>query len=1510
MYPLAHRLRVLAWAVGLTAPLAVSLGPGVAVASEADTDGDGLADDVELFLGTRPDLADTDGGGTEDGREITERTDPLNGLDDGDADLDGDGVSNRLERTLGTDPFDSDSDDDGLLDAVEAGLAADADPETRTSPTRADTDQDGLSDGDEDTNRNGRLDPLETDPLAADTDGGGTDDGTEVRLGTDPIRRDDDPDGDVDGDGLTNAEEQALGTNPRNADGDNDGLTDFVEVRVSGTNPRAADTDRDGIADGTEDADRDGRVDPDETDPTMADTDRGGSSDGEERRLGTDPRDPSDDPGADADRDGLSVLRELSLGTNPNDDDTDDDGLLDGVEVDGGTDPLERDTDDDGLDDGQEDTNGNGERDQDETDPKRADSDGGGTEDGRERADGTDPLARFDDLDRDADHDGLSARQEREFGGNPDDADTDDDGVEDGAEPDGRSDSDDDGLVGVLDPDSDDDGLPDGLELGIAGPLPDTAVARGRFVADTDPETQTDPLRPDTDGGGVVDGVEDADRDGRVDADETDPVRAADDALGPPDSDADGLTDRDEARLGLDPNDADTDDDGLRDGQERLPGVDVDLDGKPNGLDPDSDDDGIPDGRESGLARPGRDTGGPTWVPDADPSTTTDPLRADTDGGGLPDGTEDRNRNGAVDPGETDPLDPTDDGQADRDLDGLPDAVEQWAGTDPDRRDSDGDGIEDALDGLGDADGDGMLDAVEADADDDGTPDGEEDTNLNGRVDPGERDPRRADTPGAEVDQGAPLEEPDASGPADAEPPPEDDAVVVDDRAPLELDTDGDGLSDDEERLFALDPDDDDTDDDGLADGEDGLGDADADGQVDAADPDADGDGLLDGTEAGRTQGLPGTRLDRGRFRADVDPTQTTDRLEPDTDGDGRLDGSEDANHNGRLDDGETDPNEVDRTDTDDSLSARGGAGCQVETGVGPGLPLTLLFALFGLVLFRRRPRLGLLLLILAPGVDVLTSRTALAAPGNRLEPALGRNAGIVQESARLGPTGTSRLGVRLHHAHEPLVAIDDNGSTAARILGPLTMLEVHGSVALYERVLIGAALPFSVYAEGDEVNLPGASGQPDSPALGDLRLVFALALVPRREHGFGFTLAIPVTAPTGSTADHVGEDGVVYAPRLGVEGAVGAALLAANVGYRGRPSQRVLDAVIDDELIFGASVAVEGPRGLVGEVAFDGGTGTAQPFEGAGRTRLEALGRARIDALPALSVGLGGGLGLLEGVGTPAWRALVEVAWVYDPASEQPLNSGPGVVPVAVGATVPVPVRAPDPDLDGIVGASDLCPNAPEDTDGFRDDDGCPETDNDGDNIEDARDKCPAAPEDVDGNEDDDGCPDLDDDRDQVPTPDDQCPRMPEDRDGVADEDGCPEEDPRPLPTRSGDATLTGDLVQTSRTIDFKGDTMTLLPSARAVLADVAALLAIRSDIKRLRVEAHTDSVGDDALNQARAQRRAEVVCGVLAEYGVETSRLVPVGVGEAQPIESNSTAEGRALNRRIELHVDAARN
>ncbi len=129
------------------------------------------------------------------------------------------------------------------------------------------------------------------------------------------------------------------------------------------------------------------------------------------------------------------------------------------------------------------------------------------------------------------------------------------------------------------------------------------------------------------------------------------------------DTDNDGLIDLYEAQIGTSQTDQDTDDDGVIDGDEVQPDVDTDGDGAINALDPDSDDDGVFDGTELGLSciLPATDVSQGHCLTDIDPSTTTDPLNADTDGGTVPDGVEDANQNGRVDPGETDPNDPNDD---------------------------------------------------------------------------------------------------------------------------------------------------------------------------------------------------------------------------------------------------------------------------------------------------------------------------------------------------------------------------------------------------------------------------------------------------------------------------------------------------------------------------------------------------------------------------------------------------------------------------------------------------------------------------------------------------------------------------------------------------------------------------------------------------------------------------------------------------------------------------------
>ena len=112
------------------------------------------------------------------------------------------------------------------------------------------------------------------------------------------------------------------------------------------------------------------------------------------------------------------------------------------------------------------------------------------------------------------------------------DADTDDDGIKDGDEDKNYNGIVDTGETAPCNPDTDGDGIQDGTELGVTQPVPDPDGAAGpllgtdtaKFQPDLDPATKTDPLNADTDGDGLKDGEEDKNHNGRVDARETDPA--------------------------------------------------------------------------------------------------------------------------------------------------------------------------------------------------------------------------------------------------------------------------------------------------------------------------------------------------------------------------------------------------------------------------------------------------------------------------------------------------------------------------------------------------------------------------------------------------------------------------------------------------------------------------------------------------------------------------------------------------------------------------------------------------------------------------------------------------------------------------------------------------------------------------------------------------------------------------------------------------------------------------
>src|SRR5688572_3364389 len=397
----------------------------------------------------------------------------------------------------------------------------------------------------------------------------------------------------------------------------------------------------------------------------------------------------------DSDGDGLLDDDEATLGTNPNDSDSDNDGANDGAEV--GSNPSSPvDTDGDGVINALE--------------SSVTDTDGDGVSNQSDPANGNPCVPNSNHaacLAYDSDGDGLTNAQEDTLGTGRNNADTDGDGTNDGAD---AGDTDGDGVPNALESsvtDADGDGVSNQLDSANSNPCVPNANSVPCLLLDSDGDglsnSQEDALgtsrsNPDTDGDGANDGTEVGDSDGDgipnalessvTDTDGDGVPDQSDPANNNPcvpnsssvlclllDSDGDGLSNSQEDALGTSRGNPDTDGDGANDGAEA---GDTDGDGIPNALESsitDSDGDGVANQADANNANP--------CVPNANSAAC---LALDSDGDGLTNGQEDT------------------------------------LGTDRSNPDSDGDGANDGAD-AGDTDGDGIPNALESsttDSDGDG----------------------------------------------------------------------------------------------------------------------------------------------------------------------------------------------------------------------------------------------------------------------------------------------------------------------------------------------------------------------------------------------------------------------------------------------------------------------------------------------------------------------------------------------------------------------------------------------------------------------------------------------------------------------------------------------------------------------------------------------------------------------------------------------------------------------
>ncbi|MCQ2310137.1 MAG: OmpA family protein [Paludibacteraceae bacterium] len=209
------------------------------------------------------------------------------------------------------------------------------------------------------------------------------------------------------------------------------------------------------------------------------------------------------------------------------------------------------------------------------------------------------------------------------------------------------------------------------------------------------------------------------------------------------------------------------------------------------------------------------------------------------------------------------------------------------------------------------------------------------------------------------------------------------------------------------------------------------------------------------------------------------------------------------------------------------------------------------------------------------------------------------------------------------------------------------------------------------------------------------------------------------------------------------------------------------------------------------------------------------------------------------------------------------------------------------DSDGDGVPDYLDKCPNTLPEAVNFVDSLGC-DKDSDGDGVPDYVDRCMTRPEAV-NFVDSLGC-DKDTDGDGIFDYEDECPTVA----GPANNKGCPV-------IQKAVTTL---LKKAMQGIQFETGKAVIKSKSYSLLNQIAKTF-IDNPTYVVEVQGHTDNTGKADANKTLSQKRADAVRDYLIKAGVPAERLTAVGYGQDKPIADNATAEGRALNRRVEFNI-----
>jgi OmpA-OmpF porin, OOP family len=508
----------------------------------------------------------------------------------------------------------------------------------------------------------------------------------------------------------------------------------------------------------------------------------------------------------------------------------------------------------------------------------------------------------------------------------------------------------------------------------------------------------------------------------------------------------------------------------------------------------------------------------------------------------------------------------------------------------------------------------------------------------------------------------------------------------------------------------------------------------------------------------------------------------------------------------------------------------------------------------------KTRPRLviiGAATAIATLALNPLPARGEEGFAVNRFEPAERGGRFFVVDSLDMRGRLRPSVGLVGEWARSPLVAYAPGDVERRAIVRDQLLLHLGGSLVVADRWRFGLDLPFAPYQDGEAVDFADQRYRPATkPAFGDLRIAADVRIAGTSGDPLVLAAGMRLWAPTGVASQMTGDGAARLGPQVLAAGDVGPFVWAARLAFVERWRDDVYaGSKLGGELSggLGAGIRLVDGRLVVGPEVF-ASTGV-HAFFGRRSTPAEVLVGAHYDVGAGVRAGASVGAGIGRGYGAPALRMVASLEW-----------------------TPPIP--PPDRDRDGIFDGADACPDEAGPPSSDPEANGCPEPvpmpmpreDADGDGIFDTEDACPAVG-------------------------------------GVHTKDpmtnGCPPQPEKPL------AVVTPTEIRIEQQVRFQTDSAELLVGGRgggendAVLGEIKRVLDEHPEIRKVRVEGHTDAVGNDAYNEELSARRAASVARWLVEHGVAEGRLVTEGFGSRQPIDSNATEAGRANNRRVVLRI-----